>query len=62
MMVSGYLHARLVNRRYPWGPVDVLRPAFVELVIEAMASCLCNGPQQPPPARKPAKARPAQKS
>lgn len=48
MMVSGYLHARLVNRRYPWGPADVLRPAFVELVIDAMATCLRDGPRQAP--------------
>ena len=61
MMVSGYLHARLVNRRYPWGPDDVLRPAFVELVLEAMASCLRDGPKTPPAAnvRRP---RAAQKS
>ena len=63
MMVSGYLHARLVNRRYPWGPVDVLRPTFVELVIEAMASCLRDGPRKPPAqAGKAAKAGAAQKS
>ena len=48
MMVSGYLHARLVNRRYPWGPIDVLRPTFVELVIEAMTDCLLHGPRQAP--------------
>jgi AcrR family transcriptional regulator len=52
LMVSGYLHARLVNRRYPWSPVDVLRPTFVELVIEAMSSCLRNGPQQQPAVAK----------
>jgi len=58
MMVSGYLHARLVNRRYPWGPDEVLRPAFVELVLEAMASCLRDGPRRPPaPARAKAKAQ-----
>ena len=63
MMVSGYLHARLVNRRYPWTSVDVLRPAFVELILEAMASCLRNGPQKTPaPAKKIAKARAVQKS
>jgi AcrR family transcriptional regulator len=59
MMVSGYLHARLVNRRYPWGPVDVLRPTFVELVIEAMASCLRDGPREAPQRRR---VRKAQKS
>ena len=63
MMVSGYLHARLVNRRYPWSPVEVLRPAFVELVIEAMTSCLRNGPQKPPaPPRRASRAKAAQKS
>jgi AcrR family transcriptional regulator len=58
MMVSGYLHARLVNRRYPWTAPDVLRPAFVELIIEAMTSCLRDGPRKAPapaPARKRAK-------
>jgi AcrR family transcriptional regulator len=63
MMVSGYLHARLVNRRYPWSDVDVLRPAFIELILEAMTSCLRNGPQKPPPAaKKNAKAKTTQKS
>jgi AcrR family transcriptional regulator len=63
MMVSGYLHARLVNRRYPWGPDEVLRPAFVELVLEAMASCLREGPKSAPDVTaKARKARPAQKS
>ncbi len=52
MMVSGYLHARLVNRRYPWSPADVLRPAFVELVIEAMTTCLRDGPRAAPAKRR----------
>ena len=59
MMVSGYLHARMVNRRYPWSPVDVLRPAFIELMLEATASCLRNGLQQAP---TPAKKRPGPKT
>ncbi len=63
LMVSGYLHARLVNRRYPWTPVDVLRPAFVELTLEAMASCLRDGPRKAPaPAKKVARAKATQKS
>jgi AcrR family transcriptional regulator len=57
MMVSGYLHARLVNQRYPWGAVEVLRPAFVELILDAMTNCLRNGPQRPPaPAKRRARA------
>ena len=47
MMVSGYLHARLVNRRYPWTAPDVLRPAFVELILEAMTSCPRRAPAPP---------------
>ncbi len=58
MMVSGYLHARLVNQRYPWSDVDVLRPAFIELILDAMSNCLRNGPMRPPgAAKKRAKAR-----
>ena len=52
MMVSGYLHGRLVNRRYPWMPADVLRPAFVELVIDAMVTCLREGPRTAPAPKK----------
>lgn len=48
MMVSGYLHGRLVNRRYPWSPVDVLRPAFIEVILDAMENVLRNGPQAAP--------------
>lgn len=63
MMVSGYLHARLVNRRYPWSAVDVLRPAFVELILDAMTDVLRNGPRRTPsPAKKSARTRAVQKS
>jgi len=48
MMISGYLHARLVNRRYPWSAEDLLRPAFVELILVAVENCLRNGPQVAP--------------
>jgi len=44
LMLSGYLHSRLVNRRYPWSPVDILRPTFIELILEAMCQCLRQGP------------------
>ena len=57
MMVSGYLHGRLVNRRYPWTTADVLRPAMIELVIDAMASCLRQGPRKAPAAAAGRRAR-----
>ncbi len=65
LMISGYLHARLVNQRYPWSPADVLRPTFIELIIEAMANCLRHGPQRAPAsesAPKVSKPRTARKS
>jgi AcrR family transcriptional regulator len=63
LMLSGYLQARLVNQRYPWSPVDVLRPTFIELILEAMANCLRHGPRQAPAAvRRVARPRTAQKS
>jgi len=48
MMVSGWLHSRLVNRRYPWGPAEVLRPTLVESLLDAMISCLRDGPRRAP--------------
>ena len=47
LMVSGYLHGRLVNRRYPWSPVDELRPAFLDAVLDAMNGCLRAGQHVP---------------
>jgi AcrR family transcriptional regulator len=43
LMLGGYLQGRLVNRRYPWSPVDVLRPAFLDSVLAAMDTCLRRG-------------------
>ena len=52
VMVSGWLQARLVNRRYPWGPAEVLRPALIELMLDAMVSCLREGPRKAPAPRR----------
>ncbi|MGM9487055.1 TetR/AcrR family transcriptional regulator [Ideonella sp. YS5] len=34
-MVIGYLHARLVNRRYPWNDIDALRGQVVDTIVRA---------------------------
>lgn len=36
MLVSGSLHARIVNQRYPWSDVDLLRAHFLDSVILSM--------------------------
>lgn len=41
---SGCLHARLINRRYPWADLDGLRAATVEAIADAAKARL-----RPPP-------------
>lgn len=43
-MLLGYLHATLINHRYPWGSQRTLRPAFIEEVIGVVERCLLHGP------------------
>jgi AcrR family transcriptional regulator len=38
-LMFGYLHARLVNTRFPWSDLDALRERTVEAVVEAVARC-----------------------
>lgn len=42
-LVTGYLQARLVNRRYPWSDLDALREATIEAVLLGVTACL-RGP------------------
>ena len=42
MMVSGYLHAHLVNRRYAWSEPIRLRARYIEEIIAAMERCLLS--------------------
>jgi AcrR family transcriptional regulator len=42
-MIVGYLHARLINHRYPWGNLDALRAQVVDSVVESVVSCLREG-------------------
>lgn len=43
----GYLHAALVNRRYPWSKPGVLRAACIGQVIESVERCLRAGADLP---------------
>lgn len=40
VMIVGYLHARLINHRYPWNDLDALRSQVVDSVVESVVSCL----------------------
>jgi AcrR family transcriptional regulator len=39
-MVIGYLHARLVNLRYPWSDIDALRAHVVDTIVQASEDSL----------------------
>jgi len=42
MMISGYLHAHLVNKRYAWSDPTALRTRFIEEIIATMERCLLS--------------------
>ncbi len=42
MMISGYLHAHLVNKRYAWSEPTRLRTRYIEEIIAAMERCLLS--------------------
>ena len=44
-MIVGYLHARLVNHRYPWNDLGELRAQMVDSIVDAVVSCLRGGQQ-----------------
>jgi AcrR family transcriptional regulator len=37
---TGYLHAKLINTRYPWQDLDALRAQAVEQIARAVENCL----------------------
>lgn len=39
-LMVGYLHARVVNRRFPWTDLDALRAAAVDAIEAGVAQCL----------------------
>jgi len=50
MMAMGYLHATMVNRRYPWSDVATLRTVFLEETLAAVERLLVHGPVRKPAA------------
>lgn len=39
-LLVGYLHSRLLNRRYPWSDLDALRDECLDAVLTAVENCL----------------------
>jgi len=44
MMLLGYLHSQLVNRRYPWSDRHLLRANYIEQIVLTVERCLRFGP------------------
>lgn len=42
-MIVGYLHARIVNQRYPWSDLPALRAQMIDRIVEAVVACLREG-------------------
>jgi AcrR family transcriptional regulator len=39
-LMVGYLHARIINTRYPWSDLDALRARTVDAVVDAVERCV----------------------
>lgn len=39
-LMVGYLHARIINTRYPWGDFDALRQCTIETIAAGIEACL----------------------
>jgi AcrR family transcriptional regulator len=39
-LMIGYLHARIVNTRFPWSDLDALRERTVDAVVDAVERCV----------------------
>lgn len=51
-LLVGYLHARLVNRRWPWGDFDALRDASLNAIAAGIEACLLDSRQRHGTARR----------
>ena len=43
-LMVGYLHARIVNTRYPWGDFDALRASTIDTIAAGVEACLKAAP------------------
>ena len=39
-LMVGYLHARVISRRYPWQDLDTLRARVLDTIVEGVDQCL----------------------
>lgn len=45
-LMVGYLHARLVNRRFAWGDFGVLRRNAVRTIVSGIEACVVHRPRE----------------
>jgi hypothetical protein len=51
-LMIGYLHARLINTRYPWSDFEALRACAVETIAEGVEACVREAPRAKPPGKR----------
>ena len=51
-LMIGYLHARLINTRYPWSDFESLRACAVETIADGVEACVRTAPRAKPPAKR----------
>lgn len=44
-LMIGYLHARLINTRYPWSDFEALRECTVEAIANGVEACVSSAPR-----------------
>lgn len=50
-LMIGYLHARLVNTRFPWSDFPALRAATIETIANGVEACVLDAPGARPRAK-----------
>ena len=48
VMAIGYLHATMINRRFPWHDLAALRTAYIDQMLAAVERIIVNGPDKAP--------------
>lgn len=43
-MMTGYLYSRIINTRYPWANLDLLREHILNAILDAVIKCLLTPP------------------
>ncbi len=51
-LMVGYLHARIVNTRFPWSDFGALREAAIDAIAGGVEACVLKAPPRKPRARR----------